>query len=179
MMKDLKDILLTSLYFLLVLICIYVVITYVGQRVEVIGSSMYPTLENKDHMLVDKLSYRIKSPERFDIIVFPYKLEKNTHYIKRIIGMPGETVYIDEDGNIYIDGELLEESYGREVIQNQGLAYQPIVLGDDEYFVLGDNRNNSMDSRDPNVGNIKRSEITGRAFMRVFPIKRMGIIKHQ
>lgn len=178
-MKDLKDILFTSFYFLLVLCAIYFVINYVGQKVQVVGSSMYPTLENRDNMLVDKLTYRFNDPQRFDIIVFPYKYEKNTYYIKRIIGMPGETVQIDEAGNIYIDGEILQEGYGREVINNPGLAYTQIALGENEYFVLGDNRNNSQDSRDPNVGNIKKSDIVGRAFMRVSPLKKMGIIKHQ
>ena len=179
MSKGTKDILITSIYLLLVLAGVYFVITFVGQRIEVIGSSMDPTLKSGDHLLVDKLSYRLKDPERFDIIVFPYQYEENTYYIKRIIGLPGETVYIDPDGNIYINGELLEEGYGKETILNPGLAYKSILLGDDEYFVMGDNRNNSMDSRDPNVGNLKRSMIIGKAFMRVYPFKNMGMIKHQ
>ncbi|MCR4787841.1 MAG: signal peptidase I [Lachnospiraceae bacterium] len=179
MNKRIKDLLLTSIYLLLVLIGVFLVVTYVGQRVEVIGSSMEPTLTDKDHLLVDKLSYRLHDPERFDIVVFPYKYETNTFYIKRVIGLPGETVYIDEEGNIYINGEILEEGYGKETIRNPGLAYEPIKLGLNEYFVLGDNRNNSMDSRDPNVGNLKRNVIIGKAFIRVFPFPKMGVIKHQ
>lgn len=179
MSKDLKDILYTSFYFLLVLCLVYLVVTYVGQRIEVVGSSMSPTLENEDNMLVDKLSYRFHEPNRFDIVVFPYKYEPNVYYIKRVIGLPGETVLIDEEGNIYIDGVILDEKYGKEVIKNPGLAYEPVTLGKNEYFVMGDNRNNSMDSRDPNVGNIKRSELVGRAFMRVWPFSKMGMIKHQ
>ena len=93
--------------------------------------------------------------------------------------MPGETVFIDEEGNIFIDGEILEDGYGKETIKDPGLAYEPIKLGRDEYFVMGDNRNNSMDSRDPNVGNLKRSVIIGKAFIRVFPFAKMGVIKHQ
>ena len=168
-----------SLYFLLILVSVYLVITYVGQRVSVIGVSMEPTLVEDDHLLVDKLSYRFNDPERFDIVVFPYIYEKNTYYIKRIIGLPGETVLIDKNGQIFIDGELLEEGYGKEVIRNPGRAYEPITLKDDEYFVLGDNRNDSTDSRDPNVGNLKRSRITGKAFMRVYPFSSMGMIKHR
>lgn len=179
MSKDLKDILYTSFYFLLVLCLVYLVVTYVGQRIEVVGSSMSPTLENEDNMLVDKLSYRFHEPNRFDIVVFPYKYEPNVYYIKRVIGLPGETVLIDEEGNIYIDGVILDEKYGKEVIKNPGLAYEPVTLGKNEYFVMGDNRNNSMDSRDPNVGNIKRSELVGRAFMRVWPFSKMGMIRHQ
>ncbi|MDE7031290.1 MAG: signal peptidase I, partial [Lachnospiraceae bacterium] len=100
-------------------------------------------------------------------------------YIKRIIGMPGETVQIDDSGAVYIDGELLEESYGREIIENPGRAADPILLGEDEYFVMGDNRNNSSDSRDPSVGNIHRRDIIGRAFIRIWPSSKFGILKHQ
>ena len=90
-----------------------------------------------------------------------------------------EAGVIDESGNIYIDGELLEESYGREVIQNPGRASDPVRLGEDEYFVMGDNRNNSSDSRDPSVGNIHRRDIIGRAFIRIWPFSKFGILKHQ
>ena len=140
---------------------------------------MEPKLSSEDNLIVDKISYRFHEPERFDIIVFPYHYENNTYYIKRIIGMPGETVQIDGEGNILIDGEVLEENYGKEVIQSPGRAYEEITLGDDEYFVMGDNRNNSTDSRDPSVGNIKRSEIIGRAWLRIWPLDKFGLIKHR
>ena len=140
---------------------------------------MQPTLEDKDNLLVDKFSYKFGDPERFDIVVFPYRYEKNTYYIKRVIGLPGEHVKIDDEGTIYINNLPLEEGYGSETIKDPGRAYEDIKLGPDEYFLLGDNRNNSQDSRDPNVGNIRRSEIIGRAFMRVFPLSKLGIIKHQ
>ena len=174
-----KEILSTSIYLLLVLCAAYLIVTYVGQRTQVSGGSMESTLSNEDHLLVDKISYRFHDPERFDIIVFPFQYDKETYYIKRIIGMPGETVRIYEDGNIYIDEELLEEDYGREVIENPGRAVEPIMLGDDEYFVMGDNRNNSSDSRDPSVGNIHRNDIIGRAFIRIWPLSKFGILKHQ
>lgn len=179
MKNILKEILNTSIYLLFVLIAAYLIVTYVGQRTQVSGSSMEPTLSHEDHLIVDKLSYRFKDPERFDIIVFPFQYDKDTYYIKRIIGLPGEIVQIDEEGNIYIDGEILEENYGREVIQNPGRASDAIVLGEDEYFVMGDNRNNSSDSRDPSVGNIHRKDIIGRAFIRIWPLSKFGILKHQ
>lgn len=179
MKNILKEILNTSIYLLFVLIAAYLIVTYVGQRTQVSGSSMEPTLSHEDHLIVDKLSYRFKDPERFDIIVFPFQYDKDTYYIKRIIGLPGEIVQIDEEGNIYIDGEILEENYGREVIQNPGRASEAIVLGEDEYFVMGDNRNNSSDSRDPSVGNIHRKDIIGRAFIRIWPLSKLGILKHQ
>ena len=110
----LKEILSTSVYLLLVLLGAYLIVTFVGQRTQVSGSSMETTLSDKDHLIVDKISYRVKDPERFDIIVFPFQYDKEKYYIKRIIGMPGETVQIDDDGTIYIDGKPLEENYGRE-----------------------------------------------------------------
>ncbi len=179
MKNVLKEILSTSIYLLVVLCVAYLIVTYVGQRTQVSGSSMESTLSDADHLIVDKISYRFSEPERFDIIVFPFQYDKETYYIKRIIGMPGETVQIDIDGKIYINGELLEENYGREVIQNPGRASEPIQLGNDEYFVMGDNRNNSSDSRDPSVGNIHKKDIIGRAFIRIWPLSKFGILKHQ
>lgn len=179
MNKVLREILSTSAYILFVLCAIYLLIHFVGQRTQVLGSSMEPKLSSEDNLIVDKISYRFHEPERFDIIVFPYHYENNTYYIKRIIGMPGETVQIDGEGNILIDGEVLEENYGKEVIQSPGRAYEEITLGDDEYFVMGDNRNNSTDSRDPSVGNIKRGEIIGRAWLRIWPLDKFGLIKHR
>lgn len=179
MNKKLKDILSTSLYLLIVLVMTFLVVTYVGQRTKVIGSSMSPTLTDGDNLIVDKISYRFHDPERFDIVVFPFRYADKTYYIKRIIGLPGETVYIDEEGNIYIDGEVLNEHFGKEVIQDPGRAYEPVKLGTDEYFVLGDNRNNSSDSRDLVVGNIHRDELIGKAWMRIYPFDQMCIIKHQ
>lgn len=179
MNKKLKELLSTSIYLLTVLVITLLVVTYVGQRTKVIGSSMEPTLSDGDNLIVDKISYRFNEPQRFDVIVFPFRYEERTYYIKRIIGLPGETVYIDEEGNIYIDGEILKESYGKEIIADQGRAYEPITLGEDEYFVMGDNRNNSSDSRDPVVGNIRRNEFIGKAWVRIWPFDKIGIIRHQ
>lgn len=179
MNKKLKDLLSTSVYLLVILAMTFLVVTYVGQRTRVIGSSMEPTLSDGDNLIVDKISYRFHEPERFDIIVFPFRYAEKTYYIKRIIGLPGETVYINEEGTIFIDGKELKEFYGKEVIKDPGRAYETITLGADEYFVLGDNRNNSSDSRDPVVGNIRREDFIGKAWMRIYPFSKMGMIKHQ
>ena len=179
MKKVLREILSTSLYLLVVLCLVYLVSHFVGQRTQVSGSSMEPQLRHEDNLIVDKITYRFREPERFDIIVFPFEYEDNTFYIKRIIGLPGETVQIDRDGNIFINGEILEEGYGKEVIQEPGRAYEPITLGEDEYFVLGDNRNNSSDSRDMSVGNVRRDKIIGRAWLRIWPFDRFGFIRHR
>lgn len=179
MKNILKEILGTSVYLLIILLITYLFVQFVGQRTEVVGSSMENTLHNGDNLLVDKLSYRFTDPERYDIVVFPYRHEKNTYYIKRIIGMPGETIHIDNEGQIYIDGEVLEEFYGNEVILDPGVAAGGITLGEEEYFVMGDNRNNSTDSRSANVGNIHRKDILGKAFIRIWPLSEFELLKHQ
>ena len=175
-----KEFLSWVFYIAFVLVLTWVIITFVGQRTRVDGRSMENTLQNGDNLIVEKLSYRFSDPKRFDIIVFP-PTGKKEYYIKRIIGLPGETVQIDEEGNIYINGELLEENYGKETIaaNNRGRAAEPITLGDDEYFVMGDNRNNSKDSRSAEVGNVKRSQIIGRAWLRIWPLNQFGLLKHQ
>ena len=130
---------------------------------------MEPTLNNEDNLIVQKWGYHFTDPKRFDVVVFPFKHGERIYYIKRVIGLPGETIQIDSDGTIYINGEILEETYGNEIITNPGLAGEPIHLGSNEYFVLGDNRNNSSDSRDPSVGNINRNDIIGKAWFRFYP----------
>ena len=181
MNRIMRELLNTAIYLLCVLGAVWLVITFVGQRTEVEGASMENTLHNGDNLIVDKLSYRFHDPERFDIIVFPFQFQDNTYYIKRIIGLPGETVQIMDDGSIYINGEKLEENYGMEVIKPDtiGRAAEPIELGDDEYFVMGDNRNNSSDSRTDMVGNITRENIIGKAWLRIWPVSDFGVLQHQ
>ena len=164
------------LYFALVACITFLIIHFVGQRTGVNGVSMQPTLSDGDNLIVDKLSYRFHDPDRFDIIVFPQ--EDGRYFIKRIIGLPGENVRIDEDGFIYINGEKLQESYGKEVMLDPGLAKDGIQLGADEYFVLGDNRNDSMDSRMAEVGPIAGERIIGRAWLRIYPFDQIGFLKH-
>ena len=168
------------LYIVAVFIITYLVITYVGQRTEVIGTSMEYTLSDGDNLIVDKISYRFREPKRYEIVVFPYRHQENTFYIKRIIGLPGESVQI-KDGEVYINGKLLGEKYGLEKIDvgNEGIAKDAIVLGKDEYFVLGDNRNHSSDSRDSSVGILKKEELIGRAFIRIWPLSGIGVIPHE
>ena len=166
-------------YFICLLAVVFVINTFVVQRTMVSGDSMYPYLHNKDQLMMDKLSYRFHDPERFDIVVFPVVRDgKEEYYIKRVIGLPGETVQII-DGYVYINGEKLDENYGAEVMNDAGRAAEPITLGDDEYFVLGDNRNRSDDSRYENVENLKREKIVGRAWVRIWPLDRICVVRHQ
>lgn len=173
-----KEILGWIVYIAIILGVTYLIITYVGQRTRVSGDSMESTLHSGDNLIVDKISYRFRDPERYEIIVFPYRYEENTFYIKRIVGLPGDTIQI-KDGYLYIDGERSDENYGLERMNKAGIAEDEIVLGEDEYFVLGDNRNASSDSRDPSVGVLQRDEIIGRAWVRIWPLSNLGVISHE
>ena len=176
--RAVREVLGWVVYILIVVCATYLIVTYVGQRTKVSGDSMLNTLHDGDNLIVDKISYRFREPERYEIIVFPYRYAEDTYYIKRIIGLPSETVQII-DGYVYINGEKLDEHYGREVMEESGLATEPIKLGKDEYFVLGDNRNHSSDSREPNVGVLHRDELIGRAWVRIWPLESIGVISHE
>lgn len=175
MNKALKEFLNGSIYLLVVLSFALFFITFIAQRTVVDGSSMNPTLIDKDSLVCDKVTYRFKDPERFDIIVFyPHEYDKSEYYIKRVIGLPGEEVRIDDAGNIYINGEILDEHYGAEVSTYAGKAAEGMLLGPDEFFVMGDNRNHSMDGRD--LGPVNKDQIMGKTIFRIFPIKSFGKI---
>lgn len=167
--------------YIVVLVCVvHLTVTYVGQRTVVAGDSMLNTLHDKDNLIIDKVSYRFRDPERYEIIVFPYRHAEETFYIKRIIGLPGETIQI-KDGYVYINEQKLEETFGREVIRadRYGQAAEPITLGEDEYFVLGDNRNESADSRETSVGILQREDLIGRAWVRIWPLDSFGSLTHK
>ena len=167
------------IYIALILICIFVIPKYVVQRTIVDGQSMMNTLHHKDNVIVEKVSYRFSDPERFDIIVFyPYGKEEDPddYYVKRVIGLPGETVQII-GSDIYINGEILEENYGRVPIKHAGVAKDPITLGEDEFFVLGDNREASEDSR--GFGPVDKSDISGQVVLRIYPFDRFGLMTNK
>lgn len=137
-------------------------VNYVAQTTYMTGESMKPTLKNKQLVVVHKISYQFSDPKRFDVIVFENNKNNNSHfYIKRIIGLPGETVQI-VDGEVYINGEKLSGVPFKESIVTAGLAAEPMELGENEYFVMGDNANNSEDSRSANIGNVVRENIIGK-----------------
>lgn len=146
---------------------------FIGTHTIVDGSSMEPTLHNEDVLAVNKIGYALHDPERFDIIVFPY--DDESYYIKRIIGLPGETIEI-ANGVIYINGSVLDENYGLEEMHGPDDNFEATTLGADEYFVLGDNRNGSKDSRSLDVGFIKKDTIIGKACFRLYPFDTMGTL---
>lgn len=157
------------LYFFLIFVCVYLFSHYVTGGSIVDGPSMNDTLQDGDRLVLNKFTYRVTDLDRFDIIVFKYAYDTDTYYVKRIIGLPGESVRIDEQGQIWINDELLEENYGKETMEDPGIAAEPVNLRAGEYFVLGDNRNNSIDSRSPDVGIVRKSQILGSAWLRLYP----------
>ena len=165
-----------TIYILIILTVAIALVQFLSQRTEVSGDSMQPTLDAGDYLIVDKITYAFSEPQRFDVIVFPSQYQEDTFYIKRIIGMPGETVQIT-NGMVYINGEALLENDSRETIHESGLASVPVTLEEGEYFVLGDNRNNSTDSRSPGIGNVQDSNIIGKAWLRIWPLEKFGLVR--
>jgi len=158
---------LAALVVLAVIFAAYLLIYAFFMQVTVLGQSMVHTIQNRDTVLVDRVSYRLTGPKRGDIIAFQPDGNRNAQYsVKRVIGLPGETIQI-KDGAIYINGKVYTEDVTNESISEEGLASQKQKLGKDEYFVLGDNRNNSEDSRYETIGNVSKKEITGKVWFNV------------
>lgn len=164
----------TCLIFAIILATI--ISNYVVHHTTVDGVSMSYTFKDGDVIIIDKITYRFSKPRRFDVVVFP--VSEDEYYIKRIIGLPGETIQII-DGKIYINEQLLDDPYGYEDIANYGEANNPITIGENQYFMLGDNRNKSVDSRDPSIGLISEEKIIGRAIFILYPFDRLGKIDHK
>lgn len=181
-MKILIDVFIWIAQLAAVIFLAYFIIYYALEKTNVIGISMEGTLSNKDPIIIDKFSYRISDPKRFDVIVFKQSGKEHSYYnFKRIIGLPGETLQFAE-GNIIINGEILPDTINAEPMVNYGLAAELITLEENEYFVLGDNRNNSEDSRFASVGNITRDEIIGKVFLRLSPfnfVSKLNLKKEQ
>ena len=170
------------IYVLISAAIIFGIRAFVVQHVRVEGTSMVPTLQDSEHLLVEKLSYKRHDANRYDIVVFnPENEDDDVYFVKRIIGLPNETVWI-EDGKIHIqkdssnEEEILDENYGSG-FTDAGEAGQKIHIGKDEYFVLGDNRENSRDSRDSTVGLVKKDSIMGRAWSVIWPLNKFGSIE--
>lgn len=161
--KIIKEIIVWLLLIVLTITASYFITTNVFVKTAVAGVSMEPTLMEGQVVIVNKIEYYLKSPKRNDVIVYKQSNREHSYYeIKRVIGLPGETVKI-KNGIIYINDEALKEKVKTETIENAGLAEEGIKLDDNEYFVLGDNRNDSEDSRFASVGNVLKNEILGKA----------------
>lgn len=183
--KPWKIILEWAIYITIVVVGVFLVPRYVMQRTIVSGDSMETTLSDGESLLVSKISYEIGDPDRFDIIIFyPHGKsgadgngvgDADEFYVKRVIGLPGETIQIIGN-DIMINGEKLEEHYGKDPIDFVGIAREPITLGEDEYFVLGDNREVSYDSRYEEIGPIKRKNIEAKVILRIWPLSEFGTV---
>ncbi len=157
------------------------VTTYVAHQTTVEGESMEPTLTDGDSVIIQRLSYYFADPKRYDVVVFPVSYDdgtaKKTYYIKRVIGLPGETVQII-DGSVYINNEKLDDDvYGAAAINEAGIAENPLVLGENQYFVMGDHRNMSTDSRNSYVGLVNKNDIIGEAWLCTWPLNHFGGVK--
>lgn len=150
---------------------------FFGVRSSVVGPSMSPQLEDGDEVLIDRFSYKFISPKPGDVIAFLPNGNVNTHYyIKRVIAVPGDTIQII-DGVVNVNDEEYVEELETAYIDDAGIAKEAITLGEDEYFVLGDNRNNSEDSRFANIGNVREDYIIGRVWFVSSPRDKFGFIK--
>lgn len=173
----LKEIFIWAGEILFVMAAAVMLVFFVGFRITVVGNSMSPTLESGEEILVNCFQYKIFSPKQNDLIVFlPNGNEKSHYYIKRVIAVPGDKVQI-KNGTVYVNGEPFEEEVAVSSIENPLLAEEEITVGEDEYFVLGDNRNNSEDSRYASIGNVKKEYIVGKAWFVVSPWGKFGFIK--
>lgn len=167
--KIIKEIIIWTVEILLVILLAYLVVEFAVEKTTVVGDSMETTLQEGDKIIINKFSYRFSKPKRFDVVVFKQSGKEHSYYnIKRIIGLPGETVQV-KDGVVYINDNPVTEKSDVELINNPGLAVEPITLEEKEYFVLGDNRNLSEDSRFANIGNVVLDDIIGKAWIRINP----------
>ncbi len=177
--KILIEVFLWSVEIAAVIFLAYCIVFYALEKTNMVGNSMQTTLNDGESIIINKFSYRFSDPKRFDVIVFKQNgNEHNFYNIKRIIGLPGETIQI-KDGQIYINDQVLTDMQNIEKMKNYGLAEEPVKLEENEYFVLGDNRNNSEDSRFASVGTIRRNEIIGKAFIRLKPFNFISKINMQ
>ena len=171
-----KEVLSWTVEIALTLLIAFTFVYFIGLRTSVVGQSMSKTLNGGDQILVNRFVYKVTDPKTNDIVVFlPNGNEKSHYYVRRVIACPGDTVQI-KNGKVYINGELYKEDIVSASIEDPGVAADEVKLGDDEYFVLGDNRNSSEDSRMANIGNVKKDYIIGKAWFHFKGFGKMGLI---
>lgn len=142
---------------------------FIGVKGIVAGESMYPTLNDRECLFVNKIVYEVGEPDRYDVIVFHPKVSPESCFIKRVYGLPGETIQI-KDGEVYVNGETVPDIYGYGDTDYSGIAGNEITLKKGEYFVLGDNRQVSEDSRYEEVGPVTKESIMGRVTWKIWPL---------
>lgn len=164
-------------FLIAVLLALFIII-FIAQSFLVQGSSMEPSLHNGQRLIVDKLTYRFSLPKLGDIIVFRYPTDPSRKFIKRVIGSPGDEILI-KGGQVYVNGDkLLEDYINGPTYGAYAPDYGPIVVPEGSYFVLGDNRRKSDDSRFKDVGFVPSSLILGRALVVYWPLNTLKVIKN-
>ena len=154
----------------------YTLVSFFGFRTSVVGNAMQDTLQNEEQIFVNRFIYMMRAPKQGDVVVFlPNGNEKSHYYVRRVIACPGDTVQI-KDGKVYLNGSVYENDIASAAIEDAGVAADEIKLGEDEYFVLGDNRNSSEDSRMANIGNVKKEYMIGKAWFHFKNFGDMGTI---
>ena len=150
-----------------VVLAAFLIVRYGLEYMNVSGSNMEPTLKDGDTILINKMSYKLHSIKRNDVVVVKQTGSEHNYYIvQRVIGLPGEKIKIS-NGEVYINGKVLDEKFDFSLMKNGGLALEQITLDDNEYFMLCDNRNDCEDSRNTNIGNVLKSNIVGKAWIRM------------
>lgn len=152
------------------IIAAFLIITFVFETVSVDGHSMDPTLNNKDRLIVEKVSYHFRKPKPGDIVVIKYPADPKEKFIKRVIAVGGDKVKI-QNNKLYVNDKQKDESY---ILEQTMRDFDEVTVPDNTIFVLGDNRNNSRDSRYPDVGFLKYNMVVGRAALRIYPFSRFG-----
>lgn len=163
-----------AIYLFIIIFVLFIAPKYLVEKILVDGTSMECSLYDGQQVLIEKVSRNFNGPDRFDIVVFTKNHGTYTKtYIKRVIGLPGESIQIIGD-RIFINGKEIEENFGKDPMDSAGIAAEPIKLEADEYFVLGDNRKVSTDSRSRSVGAVSVDELDGVVFLRVAPFSAFG-----
>jgi len=172
--RSLKEFVVDSIKYIILTVGIFLIVLYICSLQQIVGPSMEPNLNNENVLLINKLVFKFRKPARFEIITFTH--DDGSFLVKRIIGLPGDTLFY-KDNALFINGTLFEESFLTDVITEdfslKDLGYE--IIPDDMYFVLGDNRNNSLDSR--HFGLIEKKQFIGKPFLKIFPFKEIHLIK--
>ncbi len=173
-LRGLRELFIDSIKYIVLVFIIFFIVIYVCSLQQVIGPSMKPNFNNKDILLINKLTFKFREPTRFEVVTFLH--EEGNFLIKRIIGLPGDTLFY-KDNILYINNEVHEETFLNNIKTDDfsviDLGYE--VIPNNMYLVLGDNREDSLDSR--HFGLVKKSELIGKPFLRIFPLKEISIIK--
>lgn len=164
------------IYAAIFILCLFLVPKFICCKYTVEGKSMISTLENGQQLIGEKVSYVFTAPKRFDVVVVqPYEGQEDNYYVKRVIGLPGETIEI-KGSVLLVDGKVMNDPYIKEPMW-ETTKYGPVTLGKEEYFVMGDNRNYSIDSRDESIGPIPKDRFIAKVFLRVWPLEKLSLVQ--